>query len=166
MLRTCSCVIALTVMLVGLPTAQAADPAEAQKHPLEYPMRVARTTVACPSSVIDEQKCSIMEPSQKLFRRTNTIELHGRCRIIPWQDSTPENDAWVDCMALEHTTKEGARAASEFARREREDGPLVERFSRCMMHDRNLPVPEECKAYLKGRADEPIPWGPNPLAPK
>jgi len=155
MLRTCSRVIALAAALA------AASPAEAQKHPLEYPMRVARSTLACPSSVIDEQKCSIMEPSQKLFRRTNTIELHGRCRIIPWQDSTPENDAWVDCTALEHTTKEAARAASAF---EREYAPLMERFWRCMMHDRHLPVPEECKGLVKGH--EPIPWGPNPLAPK
>jgi hypothetical protein len=107
------------IVILAAALAAAASPAEAQKHPLEYPMRVARTTLACPSSVIDEQKCHIMKPSQKLFRRTNTMELHGRCRIIPWRDSTPEDDAWVDCTALEHTTTEGARAASEFACRER-----------------------------------------------
>jgi hypothetical protein len=104
------------------------EPGIGAKHPLEYPMRVARTTLACPSTVIDEQKCYIMKPSQKLFRRTNTMELRGRCRISPWRDSTesdaePKDDAWVDCTALEHTTAEGERAASEFARREARTPP-------------------------------------------
>jgi hypothetical protein len=125
------------IVILAAALAAAASPAEAQKHPLEYPMRVARTTLACPSTVIDEQKCYIMKPSQKLFRRTNTMELRGRCRIIPWRDSTesdaePKDDAWVDCTALEHTTAEGARAASEFARREREDVSRMERFYRCI----------------------------------